>query len=222
MRKDFALLRKRMVQEQLIARGISDIKVLRAFEKVPRHIFVSKPYIDCAYGDFPLSIGAGQTISQPYIVALMTQALALSGKEIILEIGTGSGYQAAILGKLVSQVYSVERVAKLAEVAQKRLLDLAYQNIQIKIADGSLGWLQFAPYDKIIVTAGAPTIPQPLIEQLKIKGKLIIPLGGRFNQTLTIVTKHKDGLETENVCECIFVSLMGKYGWHKEGVDKNS
>ena len=205
-----------MVEEQLIPRGIKDKKVLEVFQKVPRHNFVPKRYLDSAYGDFPLSIGEGQTISQPYMVALMTECLGLSGVETILEIGAGSGYQAAILAELASRVYTVERVVSLAEGARTCLKNLDYKNIQIEIGDGTRGWPEFAPYEGIVVTAAAPDIPKPLIEQLRIKGKLVIPIGGSFNQMLTVITKHKDRIETKQICGCVFVPLLGKYGWKEK------
>lgn len=213
---NFSALRKKMVEEQLIPRGIKDKKVLEAFQKVPRHNFVPKRYLDSAYGDFPLSIGEGQTISQPYMVALMTECLGLSGEETILEIGAGSGYQAAILAELASRVYTVERVVSLAEKARACLKNLDYKNIQIEIGDGTRGWPEFAPYEGIVVTAAAPDIPKPLIEQLRIKGKLVIPIGGSFNQMLTVITKHKDRIETKQICGCVFVPLLGKYGWKEK------
>ena len=202
-----------MVEEQLIPRGIKDLRLLQAFQKVPRHKFVTEKYSDSAYGDFPLPIGAEQTISQPYMVALMTQCLELAGGETVLEIGTGSGYQAAILAELTGRVYSVERMADLAEQAEIRLKELGYHNVQIKTGDGTTGWQKYAPYDEIIVTAGAPAIPNPLIEQLGVGGRLVIPIGGSFNQILTVVNKHKDKIETEEICGCVFVPLLGKYGW---------
>lgn len=213
---NFSALRKKMVEEQLIPRGIKDKKVLEAFQKVPRHNFVPKRYLDSAYGDFPLSIGEGQTISQPYMVALMTECLGLSGGETILEIGAGSGYQAAILAELASRVYTVERVVSLAEGARTCLKNLNYKNIQIEIGDGTRGWPEFAPYEGIVVTAAAPDIPKPLIEQLRIKGKLVIPTGGSFSQMLAVITKHKDRIETKQICGCVFVPLLGKYGWKEK------
>jgi protein-L-isoaspartate(D-aspartate) O-methyltransferase len=213
---NFSALRKKMVEEQLIPRGIKDKKVLEAFQKVPRHNFVPKRYLDSAYGDFPLSIGEGQTISQPYMVALMSECLGLSGGETILEIGAGSGYQAAILAELASRVYTVERVVSLAEGARTCLKNLNYKNIQIEIGDGTRGWPEFAPYEGIVVTAAAPDIPKPLIEQLRIKGKLVIPTGGSFSQMLAVITKHKDRIETKQICGCVFVPLLGKYGWKEK------
>lgn len=213
---DFAALREKMVKEQLIPRGIKEPGVLAAFGKVPRHKFVPEKYLDSAYADLPLPIGAGQTISQPYMAALMTQCLELSGEQSVLEIGTGSGYQAAILAELAGKVYSVERLDALAKQSQRRLQDLGYQNIRIKVADGSAGWPEFAPYDKIIVTAASPAIPRPFIEQLNIGAKLVIPVGGSANQVLTQVVKHKDKIETEELCGCVFVPLLGEYGWRKK------
>lgn len=212
---DEASLRKKMVDEQLIPRGISDPRILEVFRAVPRDRFVPEKYRDSAYGDFPLPIGAGQTVSQPYIVAIMTQALGLSGKETVLEIGSGSGYQAAILSRLAKQVYTVERLAALAEQAKNTLAALAYSNIQLKVADGSAGWPEYAPYDGIIVTAASPEIPAPLVEQLKIGGRLIIPIGGALHQILTLVCRGQQGIETTGICDCVFVPLVGQYGWEE-------
>ncbi|NQT00214.1 MAG: protein-L-isoaspartate(D-aspartate) O-methyltransferase [Candidatus Omnitrophica bacterium] len=211
MKPDFSALRKMMVQEQLLLRGIKDRRVIQAFEQVPRHKFVAEKYLNSAYADHPLAIGARQTISQPYMVALMSEWLELSGDERVLEIGTGSGYQTAILAELAAQVYSVERLGSLAELARKRLQDLKYQNIRIKIDDGTAGWPEFAAYDRIIVTAATPDVPRPLAEQLKVMGKLVIPLGGAFSQILTQITKHRDQVETKQICGCVFVPLVGQY-----------
>jgi protein-L-isoaspartate(D-aspartate) O-methyltransferase len=216
MSRDYPALRKKMVREQLIPRGIKEPRLLQAIENIPRHKFVPAKYAGSAYEDFPLPIGAGQTISQPYMVALMTQCLELSGKETVLEIGTGSGYQTAILAELAGCVYSIERVAELAEQARMRLAGLGYGNIRIKADDGSGGWQEHAPYERIIVTAAAPRIPEPLVKQLKVKGKLVIPIGGMSGQTLTVCTKYKNKIETEQACGCVFVPLLGKYGWRKE------
>lgn len=212
----FEQLRRKMVEQQLIARGISDQRVLAAFQKVARHKFVPEKYHDRAYGDYPLPIGLEQTISQPYMVALMTQSLGLKPEATVLEIGTGSGYQAAILAELAVRVFSVERVPELAEQASRRLADLDYQNIQIKIADGTCGWPEFAPYDGILVAAGAPAVPQPLIDQLKMEKTLVIPLGNNFTQTLTAIKKRPDKTETRQLCGCIFVPLKGVYGWSEK------
>jgi len=210
---DYAILRKRMVEEQLIRRGIKDPRVLDAFYKVERHKFVPQNLSDSAYGDFPVGIGEGQTISQPYIVALMTECLNLVGQEKVLEIGTGSGYQTAILAKLAKEVYTIERFDKLAKNAQNVLTELGYTNIKIKVDDGTLGWPEAALFDRIIITAASPRIPLPLTEQLKENGKLVLPLGETFSQVLTVVEKKKDKLESIEVCGCVFVPLVGKYGW---------
>jgi len=209
---DFQVLRKRMVEEQLLPRGIADKKVLDAFLKVERHKFVPQELLGSAYADYPLPIGESQTISQPYIVALMTECLDLKGDERVLEIGTGSGYQAAILAELAKEVYSIERFSALAKGAEDTLLELGYANIKIKVDDGTLGWKEFAPFDRIIITAAAPRIPLPLSEQLKEGGRLILPLGDSFSQMLTSVEKKKDKLEPTSVCACVFVPLVGKYG----------
>ena len=203
----------KMVEQQLVPRGIKDKKVLGAFRKVPRHEFVHEEYRQQAYDDYPLPIGEGQTISQPYMVALMTQCLALKGDERVLEIGTGSGYQMAILAEIVKEVYSVERFESLIGRARQVLSELGYKNCKIKAGDGTLGWEEYAPYDGIIVTAGAPGIPESLVRQLKDKGRLVIPIGSGYGQTLTIVEKEDKTIKTTPVCGCIFVPLIGKEGW---------
>ncbi len=210
---DYAALRKKMVEEQLIPRGIKNPRVLAAFSKVERHKFIPEDLRASAYGDFPVPIGQNQTISQPYIVALMTECLGLTGKERVLEIGTGSGYQAAILAELSREVYSIERFKDLAKNAQDILNELGYKNIKIKVDDGTLGWEEAAPFDGIIVTAASPRIPLPLTEQLKDKGKLVLPLGESFSQVLTVMEKKKGRLDSIGVCGCVFVPLIGKYGW---------
>lgn len=202
-----------MVQEQLIPRGIKDPKVLDAFYKVERHKFVPENLIASAYGDFPLAIGEGQTISQPYIVALMSECLDLRGEEKVLEIGTGSGYQTAILAQLCQLVYSIERIESLARRAKNLLEELGYLNIKIMTGDGTLGWPKEAPFDRIIVTAASPRVPQPLIDQLKDPGKLILPLGDTFSQVLTVVEKKKGKIHSTEICGCVFVSLLGEHGW---------
>lgn len=212
---DYAQLRKEMVEGQLIPRGISDKRVLEAFLRVERHEFVPADLREDAYRDHPLPIGEGQTISQPYMVALMTQCLGLTGKEKVLEIGAGSGYQAAILANLAKEVYSVERIGSLAKRAGETLKRLGYNNVKVEISDGTLGWEEYAPYDGIVVTAAAPDIPPPYIEQLKEGGRLIIPAGSMFTQVLTVIEKKKDALRTSEVCGCVFVPLVGKYGWKK-------
>ena len=213
---NYEILRKRMVDEQLAPRGIKNKNVLEAFSNVERHKFIPEDSRSSAYADFPVPIGEGQTISQPYIVALMTECLSLTGQEKVLEIGTGSGYQAAILAGLAKEVYSVERFGKLAQSAQKTLDELGYTNIKIKVGDGTLGWPEEAPFDRIIITAASPRIPLPLTEQLKEGGKLILPLGESFSQALTLVEKKSGKLESVQVCGCVFVPLVGKYGWETE------
>lgn len=202
-----------MVEEQLISRGIKDKRVLDAMGKVPRQIFIEEALRSRAYGDYPLPIGEKQTISQPYMVALMTEALELRGNEKVLEIGTGSGYQSAVLAELCDKVYSVERIKSLAIKAREHLDSLKYMNVAIKIFDGTYGWIEHAPYDAIIVTAGAPEIPQSLIDQLVINGRMVIPVGDEFSQVLIKVEKNKDGIRTTNICGCVFVKLVGNYGW---------
>lgn len=210
---DFELARQKMVEGQLIARGdITDQKVLQAFLKVPRHKFVSARE-QIAYGDFPLPIGCGQTISQPYIVALMTQCLKLKGTDRVLEIGTGSGYQAAILAEIAKEVYTLERFTELSEKAKVILSELGYQNIHFKVGDGTVGWEENAPFDGIVVTAGAPKMPQPLLEQLADGGRLVVPIGGNFSQTLKVFEKKGKKVESIDVCGCMFVPLIGKEGW---------
>ncbi len=207
--------KRRMLQEQLMLRGISDKRVLGAFMKVPRHKFMPERYIDEAYGDYPVSIGEGQTISQPYMVALMSQCLEPQKTDKVLEVGTGSGYQAAILAELVNEVYTIERFSNFTKRAHRTLQDLGYTNIKLKVGDGSLGWKEFAPYNGIIVTCAAPSIPESLKEQLKENGRLIIPIGGSFSQTLKVFRKQKNIFTEEDICGCVFVPLVGKCGWRK-------
>ena len=208
-------LRRKMVEEQIIARGIKDKKVISAFLKVPREEFVPEDLKKYAYIDSPLSIGEGQTISQPYIVALMTEALKLKGGEKVLEIGTGSGYQSAILAEIGCEVYSVERIESLAKKAENILRKLGY-NVKIKIGDGTLGWKEYSPYDRIIVTAAGPKIPDTLLFQLsENEGRLIMPVGDRFFQDLILVIKRGKEIEKINLGGCQFVPLIGKEGWEK-------
>ncbi len=209
---EWLALRKKMVDEQLAARGVVDPRVLDAFLKVERHKFLPKELQGSSYADFPVPIGEGQTISQPFIVALMTQCLGLTGKEKVLEIGTGSGYQTAILAELAKEVYSIERFPDLAKKARDLLAELGYANIKLKVGDGSLGWVEEAPFDKIILTAAAPRVPLPLMDQLKEGGKLILPLGETFSQVLTMMVKEKGKFVTSDICGCVFVPLVGKYG----------
>lgn len=213
MKPGFEEIRARMVEEQLIPRGISDARVLDAFRKVPREKFVPQGYLDDAYSDYPLPIGDSQTISQPYMVALMTQCLALKGAEKVLEVGAGSGYQAAILAELAREVYSVERIAALADRARETLKKIGYKNCTIGVGDGTLGWEKHAAFNGIIVTAAAPSIPNSLMEQLSDKGRLVIPVGSEFSQVLTIAEKEGASFKVTEVCGCVFVPLIGKEGW---------
>lgn len=210
---DYRLAREKMVKTQLIPRGIKDSRVLEAMKEVRRDLFVEEALVGEAYNDHPLPIGHNQTISQPFIVALMTEALALKGNEKVLEIGTGSGYQTAILAKLSDKVYTVERIRSLMLRARALLADLNYHNILFKAFDGTLGWDEYAPYDAIIVTAGAPKVPQPLLDQLAEGGRLIIPIGNRFSQELIKVTRRKGTYAQENLGGCRFVDLVGVHGW---------
>lgn len=205
--------RERMIKEQLLARSIHDDRVLRAMGKIPREAFVPEALRDRAYDDNPLPIGEGQTISQPYIVALMTQLLNLKGDEKILEIGTGSGYQTAILAELGQKVFSIERSSTLSASARTVLEKLGYSNILLRIGDGSIGWEEFAPYDRIIVTAAAPSVPASLCKQLADNGLLVIPVGDRTQQTLTVVRNTKRGIIREEAGGVVFVLLIGKEGW---------
>jgi protein-L-isoaspartate(D-aspartate) O-methyltransferase len=211
---DFDNLRAAMVADQLIVRNISEKKLLDAFLNVPRHEFVQEDLRASAYNDHPLPIGENQTISQPFMVALMTQCLKLKSSDKILEVGTGSGYQAAILAEMAGEVYSVERFKDLADKAAAILGLLGYKNIHIKVGDGTLGWSEFAPYDGIIVTAGAPAIPESLVKQLKDGGRLVIPVDrGGFTQILTLVERMGQTIKTSDICACTFVPLVGKEGW---------
>ena len=205
-----------MVEEQIIGRGIKDPRVIAAMKKVPRHLFVEEALQSQAYSDHPLPIGEKQTISQPYMVALMTEALQLTGKEKILEIGSGSGYQAAVLAELAAKVFSMERIRTLAIRARKLLYELGYFNVEIRFSDGTYGWPEESPFDGITVTAGSPDIPQPLIDQLSDGGRLVIPVGDAFVQELIRITKTGGGIEREDLGGCRFVKLIGKHGWEDE------
>ena len=209
-----AWARERMVEKDICPRGIKDQRVLDALLKVPRHLFVGDAHRMSAYEDHPLSIGEGQTISQPYIVALMTEALKLTGSETVLEIGTGSGYQTTILAELAARVYSIERIPSLTGRARKVMDSLGYNNVLVKLSDGTLGWDEYAPYDRILVTAGAPSVPEPLIDQLAPGGILVIPVGSNSLQELVRVTKDEDGsIREDRMGSCVFVRLVGKHGW---------
>ncbi|MFH1124170.1 MAG: protein-L-isoaspartate(D-aspartate) O-methyltransferase [Pseudomonadota bacterium] len=213
MNHDYRLARERMVKNQLMPRGITDKGVLEAMSKIHRHLFVEEALTGEAYNDHPLPIGHKQTISQPYIVAIMTQSLALTGKEKTLEIGTGSGYQTAILAELSTMVYTVERKKPLLDKSKELLGQLGYTNIRFKVFDGTLGWEEFVPYDAIMVTAGAPKIPQPLLDQLADGGRMVIPIGNKNSQELIKVTRIKNHYREENLGGCRFVDLIGVHGW---------
>ena len=213
---EFKALRDKMVETQIVQRGITDTRVIAAMRKVPRHEFVSPRDIPLAYDDMPLSIGEGQTISQPYMVAVMTQSLELKGEDRVLEIGTGSGYQAAILAEICDEVYTIERKEELARRAEHLLKNLSYHNIKVKVADGSMGWEENILFDAIVVTAATPTPLDNLMSQLKDNGRMVLPIGDRLGQVLTLMTKHKDRNERKEICHCVFVPLVGRFGWNKE------
>jgi protein-L-isoaspartate(D-aspartate) O-methyltransferase len=206
-----------MVETQLEPRGITDPDVLEAFRKVPRHAFVPPALGASAYGDHALPIGEGQTISQPFMVALMTQSLELTGDERVLEIGTGTGYQTAILAELAAQVFSIERVESLASKARSRLEELGVSNAAIRVGDGTIGWKEFEPFDRIIVTAGAPDIPASLVEQLADPGRMVIPVGSQGLQDLKVITKSNGAVEIQSAGGCVFVPLLGREGWSGSG-----
>ncbi len=209
-------MREEMVEKQIAARGITDPYVLGAMRKVPRHLFVSEALMDQAYGDFPLPIGEQQTISQPYIVAEMTQALQLGKDDRVLEIGTGSGYQAAILAEIVFRVYTIERIHPLF-VKTRRLFDkLRYHNIVTKYSDGTSGWIDESPFDAIIVTAGAPEIPEVLVNQLAVGGRMVLPVGDQYSQDLIRLYKDEEGILKTNMGGCRFVKLVGEHGWRDQ------
>ncbi|HXE75279.1 MAG TPA: protein-L-isoaspartate(D-aspartate) O-methyltransferase [Candidatus Xenobia bacterium] len=211
--RDLAASRAAMVEWQLRQRGIHDPRVLRAFREVPRHEFVPPELVYQAYDDCPLPIGDGQTISQPYMVAAMTEAAELTGREKVLEVGTGSGYQAAILAQLAEHVYTIEQHPTLAASAEERLRRLGIANVTVLVGDGSLGYEAAAPYHAILVTAAAPTIPHTLTEQLAPGGRLVIPVGSRDSQELLLVRKQDGGFTRETINYCRFVPLGGRYGW---------
>jgi len=205
--------RERMVGEQLKRRGITDARVLDAMRHIPRHRFVEEGLAHSAYEDHPLPIGEGQTISQPYIVALMTSLLGLTGQEKVLEVGTGSGYQTAVLGALARRVCSIERLPRLAERARATLEALGVANVWIRVGNGALGWPDEAPFDRILVAAGGPSVPPPLVEQLVEGGRLVLPVGSAEDQVLTVVERAGGETRTRQCGECKFVKLVGKYAW---------
>lgn len=215
-KKDEAYFEKKrlnMVDTQLQARGIRNEAVLEAMTRVPRHRFVPEKYRDRAYADTPLGIGCDQTISQPYMVALMTEALSLTPESRVLEIGTGSGYQAAVLAELSAEVYTVERHAELSEQAAETLSLLGYKNVQTTVGDGTLGWPEHAPYDGIIVTAGAPDVPESLKNQLADGGRLVVPVGTRPLQRCVCVRRRGNKFKSKDLVSCVFVPLLGAEGW---------
>ncbi len=213
---DFNAAREKMVLEQLVDRGIKNQEVIRAFLKVPRHLFVEEALRERAYGDYPLPIGMNQTISQPYMVALMCELLELKGDEKILEIGTGSGYETAILAELAERVFSIERIDYLIQNARKVLDNSKHNNVVTRIADGTYGWREESPFDGIVVTAASPQIPKRLLDQLAVNRHLVIPKGDAFSQTLFKITKTEKGFNTKSITGCVFVKLIGKYGWENE------
>ena len=211
--QSFSKDRLDMVESQIKRRGINNERVLQAFRTIPRHLFVPEIYQADAYADHPLPIGNGQTISQPYIVALMTSTLKLMGNEKVLEIGTGSGYQTAILANLAKEVHSVERISQLSDLAERNLRVLGMDNIYLHVGDGSLGWPDTAPYDRILITAAAPEIPEIILKQLKVNGLVVGPVGGRWRQMLEVWVKEKKRIKKEKILPVVFVPLRGAHGW---------
>lgn len=212
----YEIARRRMLTEQLIPGGIKDQRVLDAMGRVPREKFIDPGMAEQAYEDRPLHIGMGQTISQPLIVAMMTESLELKGNEKVLEIGTGSGYQAAILAELAKEVFTIERIDVLSIRARKAIHGLLYRNIKFRIGDGTLGWPEEAPFDAIMVTAGAPVIPETLREQLSDGGRLVIPVGGEVVQELILITRYGNDFKTKFITGCRFVKLIGLQGWKND------
>ena len=211
---DYQPARDRMVETQIVRRGVRDARVLAALRRVPREAFVEEGFRETAYEDGPLPIGSGQTISQPFIVARMAEAAAIGEGDRVLEIGTGSGYAAAVLGELGAQVFTIERHAELAERAGERLRESGYGNVSVKVGDGTKGWPEEAPFDAIIVTAGGPSVPPSLKDQLKIGGRLVIPVGGRAGQRLLrVVCSAADRFDEEDLGGVVFVPLIGEDGW---------
>jgi protein-L-isoaspartate(D-aspartate) O-methyltransferase len=209
----FARERERMVEEQLVARGVTDARVIEVMRRLPRHLFVDEALGDRAYGDHPLPIGEGQTISQPFIVGRMTELLRLSGREKVLEVGSGCGYQAAVLAELVERVCTIERLPRLAARARETLEGLGYRNVWVRAANGTLGWPDQAPFDRILVAAGGPAVPPPLFEQLAEGGRMVIPVGDAANQVLQVIDKVQGTKRVTADSGCVFVKLVGKYAW---------
>lgn len=213
MTDPFARERERMVDEQLVSRGITDDRVLEAMRRVPRHLFVDEALRQRAYGDHPLPIGEEQTISQPFIVGLMSSLLRSSDRVKVLEVGTGSGYQTAVLAELARRVCSIERLPRLARRARAMLEGLGYTNVWIRVGNGALGWPDEAPFDRIVVTAGGPSVPAPLFDQLAEGGLMVLPLGDEWSQTLTLVEKVGGAMVSSHHGDCKFVKLVGTYAW---------
>ena len=211
----FAVRRRQMLERQLAPRGISDPRVLEVMGKLPRHIFVEEALRGQAYSDNALPIGARQTITQPYVVALMTQLLKVGPEDRVLEIGTGSGYQTALLASLAKEVFSIERLRPLSTKARSALREVGLDNVHLRVGDGTAGWPEEAPFSRIVVTAGAPSIPAPLLAQLDTAGRLVIPVGDERKQTLTVLIKGPAGVRTEHYDECVFVKLIGHDGWEE-------
>ncbi|MCC6848288.1 MAG: protein-L-isoaspartate(D-aspartate) O-methyltransferase [Deltaproteobacteria bacterium] len=212
---NFARARARMVEEQLVDRGVSDLRVLAVMSEVERHRFVAEALQQRAYDDKALPIGERQTISQPYMVGLMTQILELRGGERVLEIGTGCGYQTAVLAELAATVYTIERLAPLAAAARATLAACGYANVVTRVGDGTIGWAEEAPFDRILITAGTPQVPRPLVTQLREGGSLVFPVGEEQLQTLVRIRKEAEGLREEYFGDCRFVKLVGRYGWRE-------
>ena len=208
--------REKMVRQQIEMRGITDPDVLAAMRRVPRHLFVSDALKDQAYGDFPLPIGEQQTISQPFIVAEMTQALEIGKDDRVLEIGTGSGYQAAVLAEIAYRVYTIERIRSLYVQTRSLLDKLKYHNIIMRCSDGTMGWKDESPFDAIIVTAGSPRIPEPLVEQMAEGGRMVVPVGDQHAQDLIKITRDSEGTHQTSLGGCRFVKLVGKQGWNEK------
>lgn len=208
--------RRNMVEQQLRARGIRDDRILEAFLGVPRHHFVPDKWIERAYDDGPIPIGHDQTVSQPYMTAAMIQAARVSPGNRVLDVGTGSGYQATVLAAMRAQVFTVERIPELAGQAAGRLAELGYRDVRQRVADGTLGWEEYAPFDSIIVGAASPRVPEPLLQQLRESGRLVIPVGRDYSQVLHIVTRTGDGYRTDRAERCVFVPLIGEFAWKRK------
>lgn len=204
-----------MVDEQIAGRGIRDARILRAMRQVPRHLFIGEEQRHRSYEDHALPIGEGQTISQPYMVAMMTEALSLEAGAKVLEVGTGSGYQSAVLSEMGARVYSVERISSLSHRAEEILRELGYR-VNLRVADGTLGWPEEAPFDGILVTAGSPEVPDGLVQQLRMGGRIVIPVGDRYSQNIICGVRTPEGLTSQSLLPCVFVPLLGQFGWKSD------